>query len=56
MRRQLIDQVGQVLAQSSKEILVTNAGLLAQGSEGITAEGTCQVIGRDLLVGTSADP
>ena len=35
---------------------MTNAGLLAQGSEGITAKGTCQVIGRDLLVGTSADP
>ena len=35
---------------------MTYAGLLAQGGEGITAKGTCQVIGRDLLVGTSADP
>ena len=35
---------------------MTNAGLLAQGGEGITAKGTCQVIGRDLLVGASADP
>ena len=56
MRRQLIDKDGQMLAQTSKQILVTYAGLVAQRGERITAEGTCEVVGRNLLVGAGADP
>jgi hypothetical protein len=52
----LIDQVGQMLAQSRKKILVSYADLLAQGGERIIAQRTREIVWRDLLIITGSDP
>ena len=51
-----MDQVGQMLAQSRKKLLVSYAGLLAQGGERIIAQRARQIVGRDLLINTGSDP
>src|SRR5262249_16929887 len=52
----LIDQVRQILTQTSKQFVHAQAGLLAQRIERIAAERMRQILGRDVLIRAGADP
>ena len=56
IRRKLIDQVRQMLAQPGKQVFPSQAGLLAQRVERIAPERICQVLGRDFLILSGIDP
>jgi len=56
IRRKLIDQVRQMLAQPGKQVFPSQAGLLAERVERIAPECICQVVGRDFLILSGIDP
>src|SRR6516225_100876 len=53
---ELINQVWQMLTKASQQIVHAQAGLLAQCIERLAAERIRQILGRDLLIRTGADP
>ena len=56
VRGELIDQVRQMLTKASEQIIHTDAGLFAQCMERVAAERVREIIWRDLVVRTIADP
>ena len=56
VRGELIDQVRQMLTKASEQIIHTHAGLFAQRIERVAAERVREIIWRDIVVRTIADP
>jgi hypothetical protein len=56
VRRQMIDDVGQILAETLQQFVTGQAALGSQRLDLIGAERVGEVAGRDLLVGTVGDP
>src|SRR5262249_12031988 len=53
---ELIDQIGQVLAQALEQVVARHPGLRGQRIDGVGAERLGQIVRLDLLVGAFADP
>src|SRR5437867_8258646 len=56
VRRELVDQLRQILTKTGEQIVALHAGLLTQRVERIATERFLQIVGRNLLVWTAADP
>src|SRR4029077_5364808 len=56
VRRQMIDHVGQILAEAFQQIIARQSALRRQLLDLVDAERAGEVARRDLLVGTVADP
>src|SRR3984885_13067205 len=56
VRRQVVDDIGQLLAQPREQFVARQAALRHQAVDLIGAERAGEIAGRDLLVGAVADP
>ena len=56
MWRELIDQIGEILAEASEELFGRHPGVLSQRVESVAAQRLLELIRRDLLVGARAHP
>ena len=56
VRRQMIDDVGQILAEALQQFVARQAALRRQRFDLVGAERAGEIAGRDLLVGAVADP
>lgn len=54
--RELIDEARELMPQRLEQLVLSHAGPLAQRLERIAPERIGQVVGRNLLVGTGANP
>src|SRR5215472_13891478 len=56
LRRQLIDKARQCIAQMTEQLVASHAGLLAERVDSIAPECIGEVVWRNLLIVSAADP
>src|SRR5262245_29785762 len=56
VRRELIDEIGLLLAQAGEQLPAAHAGLPAERVDGVASERVLEIAGRNVLVLAAVDP